>query len=1103
MKKLTIVIITILLALCYDAEASIYATLKGTVKTPDGKPAVGATVQVIGTVKGAFVKGDGSFIITNIEAGSYELKITFVGMQEQIMKITLSADQTREVHIKLTESSAMAQEVIVTADKQMVNASTVGITRGFAKEDLETVATNNVNSIVTLAAGVRASGSGYSIRGSRDNQTQMRVDGVEISDPFSGGLSLGMGYTPTTSQSAIGEVQVKTGGFGAEYGSALGGVVNSTVKTGKTDRYAGFFNYRTDVPALNGYSPSNIRLVKEGANLRIQNYGEGFKYQGANQNQFEFGVDGPLPFLNNSTFALSTNNRLEEFTGNSYKILDPAGNNLGQLPNQSAWVKNITGKLNFQINPETKVTVGGQWGQSNMQNSSWGWLYATGPGMFITRDANFNAIDTVLSNVPENVYKQGGTQLTTVNGYVTLNRVINDASYFEVSAKYYLNSQASGRLLDYSNPGYFSGWDFLEPVDNVTLANGAVLVDEKGNSHLPNQIHDYYEGTEIQNQKTADGFQTMAIPVRNLYSGYFEGFASTRGTANPYGVNNMFVNHSYDGVNNMFVNHSYGGYTFQKGTYFQVDGNYNNNIDLGKFKHKISGGFEVRFNDMNRHANSSPNVSSPVGKDIYSDLWGGNIYELNPTAKAETSKPRTPMTFALYAQDQIEYNDIIFSPSLRMDYFDPASKYRLVNNVDYFIQIQNINNPNLFAEAKPRIMISPRLNVSYPITPDKRQFITMNYGVFYKVAPLTDMFANYNINHVQVGGLRIGNPNMEPERVNSYEIGYNNQISDEIAFTASAYYKDIFNELGVVAVRITPSPYFQTTVSEYGNSRGIEFDLRKRRSNNYSFRLTYTLMSVQGTADNVNTNLGVAPDRSVPGLEFFPYPLAAYPLARSIPHKVTGLFNLYFEDNDGPSIAGIHILENFDFGLTVNYSSGAPFTVTDLNGAARGERNAERFPSNWSANLKIRRMLNMGDIFGESFKGNDIEFYLDILNVFNNTQAIAWNTASKDPDNNPALLAIQIGQVAATPFYKDGNYADPASFNPNQYDQYGYRIYQADKTGFSPSDVDKNGIITQQEMFNATLKYYEDQLKFKGNYMIPIQVFFGVKINFQSLLGSN
>lgn len=1090
MKKISIILITILLTLSYNVEASIYGTLKGKVLTPDGKPAVGATIFVVGTSKGAYAGGDGSFIIQGIESGEYEVKVTFVGQEDLIVKLRISADITTEKTFKLkdSESSALAEEVIVSADREMVQKSQIGAQSAFSASDIKSVSTNNVNSLVALSAGVRNSGSGYTVRGSRDNQTQMRVDGVDISDQFSGGFGgVGRNYFPMVSQSAVEEVQVKTGGFSAEYGAALGGVINTTVGAGKNDRYKGFFNYRTDLPALNGTSPSDIRIVKEDVSLKLENYGEGHQYQGANQNQFEFGFDGPIPFLDNSTFSLSTNNTFEEFRNNSYDVLDPAGNNLGQIDNTGAWVRNITGKLAFQLSQNSRLIAGGQWGKTNLQNNSWSWLYATSPGMFITRDeATFEALDTVYSDVPENVYKQGGYELTTVNGYITLNQIISDKSYFEVSARYNLNQNSSGRLLDYSNPNYLTGWEFLEPIDNVTLAEGELLKDENGNTNLPNQAHDYYEGTEKQNQKTADNFQTTAIPVRNIYSGYYEGFASARGTGNPYGLNNSFINHSF------------AGYSFNKGTYMQLDGNYNLNFNSGDFSHALKAGFEFRMNEMHRHTNGSPNSSTPVGKDIYSDLWGGNLYELDETTKQITEEARKPMTLAVFVTDQIQFESLIISPGLRMDYFDPASKYRLVDNSLSFIKLENINNPNLFTEADPQIMLSPRLNISFPIT--NRQIIRMNYGVYYKIANLNDMFSNYNINHVQVGGLRIGNPNMKPEKVNTYEIGYDYQFTDELALTVSAYYKDIFNELGVSAVRVTPAPYFQTTVSEYGNSRGLEFEIRKAPSDNHSFRLNYTLSNVMGTADNVNTNLGVNPDRSVPGLEIFPYPLASYPLGRDIPHDITGIFNLYFLDNDGPSIAGVHILEKFDFGLTINYRSGSPFTVTDMNGTPLGERNASRLPSVWSSNISIRRDLDLGDIFGESLKGTNVLLYMDIFNAFNNKQAVSWNTASKDADNNPALLAIQVGQVSDIPFYKDGDYANPASFNINQYDQYGYRIYQADKTGYAPSDVDKNGIITQQEMFDATLNYYEDQLKFKGNYMVPMTVWFGIKINFQSLV---
>lgn len=1100
MKRLTIVLITLFLTLSYNSEASIYGTLKGKVETSDGKPAVGATIQVLGTVKGAIVKSDGTFVVTNIESGEYEVKITFVGQEELIVKVRISANKTTEVTFKLRDSSEMTEEVVVIGDKQMVNKTQIGSQSSFTDTDIRTVTTNNVNQLVALSAGVRNSGTGYTVRGSRDNQTQVRVDGVDITDQFSGGFGgVGRNYFPMVSQSAIEEMQVQTGGFSSEFGSALGGVINTTVGAGRTNRIRGFVNYRTDAPYFNGSSPSNIRLVREDVAIRIENFGEGFKFQGANQNQIEFGIDGPIPFLKNSTFSLSTNNLFEQHRGNSYRILDPAGNNLGQLDNNGSLVRNITPKFAFQITPNTKVIAGGQWGKTNLQNNSWNWLYATDLQTFETRnDENFREVTSSrVTDLTENIYKQGGFELTTVNTYVTLNQTISEKSFFEISARYNLNQQSSGRLLNYDNPSYINGWEFLEPIDNETSIERLNPGSEQ--IFQPNQAHDYYEGVTIENTLTKDGFQRNAYPIRNIYSGFYEGINSAFGTANPYGINNSFIRHGTGG-----------GYSFQRGTYFQLDGNYNLNFQTNEFFHSFRTGFEVRVNEMHRHANGSPSISNPVGKDIYSDMWGGNLWETDPRALEATQQSRTPWTFAVFVQDQIQFESILVSPGLRLDYFNPMSKFRRADLVDYFIKIEDqyvLNDNNevveqdgLFEDSPPQFMLSPRLNISYPIT--NRQIIKMNYGIYYKVAPLTDMFANYNINHVQVDGLRIGNPNMKPERVNSYEIGYDYQFSDEYAFSVNSYYKDIFNELGVAAVRITPSPYFQTTVSEYGNARGIEFEIRKARSNNHSFRLNYTLSRVMGTADNVNTNLGIQPDRSIPGLEIFPYPLAAYPLGRDIPHDITGIFNLYFLKNDGPSIAGVHILENFDFGLTVNYRSGVPFTVSDMNGNPLGERNADRFPNVFRADLKIRRLLDLGDIFGKSLKGTNVELYLDIFNVTNNRQAVAWNTATKDPDNNLRLTNVQIGQFNATPFYKEGNYADAQSFTINQYDPFGNRIYQADASGFARSDVDRNGIITQQEMFDATLKYYEDQLRFKGNYQLPITVFFGIKVNFQSLLSN-
>lgn len=140
-----------------------YGNLKGTVTTPEGKPAVGATVQVIGTVKGAFVKSDGSFIVTNIEAGEYEVKVSFVGMEEVIFKINLNVNETKIANIKMKESSHMTAEAVVISDREMVQTGTIGKMNAFTSDDIRSVSTGNVNSFVTTNSNVDRGGSSVKI----------------------------------------------------------------------------------------------------------------------------------------------------------------------------------------------------------------------------------------------------------------------------------------------------------------------------------------------------------------------------------------------------------------------------------------------------------------------------------------------------------------------------------------------------------------------------------------------------------------------------------------------------------------------------------------------------------------------------------------------------------------------------------------------------------------------------------------------------------------------------------------------------------------------------------------------------------------------------
>jgi hypothetical protein len=328
---------------------------------------------------------------------------------------------------------------------------------------------------------------------------------------------------------------------------------------------------------------------------------------------------------------------------------------------------------------------------------------------------------------------------------------------------------------------------------------------------------------------------------------------------------------------------------------------------------------------------------------------------------------------------------------------------------------------------------------------------------------------------------------MEAQRVNSYEVSYANQLTDDFAFTIGAYYKDIYNQLGVKKMFTMPDPYFEYTVAEYGNSKGIEFEFEKRPTNNIGFRINYALAENTGTSANPADNYNNITD---PYTGLWAYPLGEYPLGNDIRHVVNMIVNFVWGDNEGPSIGGLHVLENTNLGFTGSYSSGSPYTRTDINGRAISEINAERQPDNWNVNLRASRTVLFKDIVGDLMGDTKLEIFFDVFNLFNRREAVAYYSATGDPDDDGVSLNRSIGDFNSVSWYKDAVYGIPLSYGTDQYDTYGNRLYNAN------SDFDKNGIVTQAEKYETYVNYIEMLMKFRGMYQAPRQVSFGVKLIF-------
>ncbi|MBX3043651.1 MAG: TonB-dependent receptor [Candidatus Kapabacteria bacterium] len=1072
MHKFFVLLFLGLIAIPSMTFSQVYGTLRGKVVDEEGKGLRGASVFVEGTQKGAAVReNDGSYVITGIVAGEYTVRFTFTGRTTVRKQVRISASLTATLDVTMRDASVRTEELVVVAQREIVNHTKQGSMDKRSNEDIINTAREGIGAVISLSAGVLQSGSGFSIRGGRADETDVRIDGISVGNAFTGGFGAsGAAYFPMVSSFATEEVQVLKGGFSAEYGDVTSGVVNSVVQTGRDNKYDGWVRWRTDVPALFGSQSTGTRIERDGSRFRAVEVGEGAKWQGQNEHTFEFGTGGPLPLMaKGNTFYLTGRYFHEANRNASYEIYDPWGNNIGQRPDNGSWVRNLTGRLKFAIADGVSLTLGGSYGVSSFEFSGWAWLYANREGYVYDKNENGNYLlrtnedgSPVTNGMEERLFKQNVLDNFVINYFALLTHTLSPTSFYEVRISQSTNNDYSSRRTSTDGPGFFSGWDMQTPSDNYMVM---------GNQLIPgkDKIVDQYTQL-IENTFTSDGFLRLNLPQRNPLTGYYEGQANASGSYNPWGIPNVG-----------FATSGSGGFSFRDGSNWTIDGSFNQYLKTGEFEHNFKAGFQGQILEMYKHSNSNPYDGNPFF-DVFDDgRFGGNLYADNEVVRERTNRPYNPMKLGMYVQDQISYKGIIFSPGLRFDFFDPNAQYR-VNQIPFV----SIRADSGFADASVKMQVSPRVNVAYPITETSN--IRLSYGMYFQMPMLQYLYDAFAVDIIR-GASILGNPNMDAQRTNQYEIEYSLGLTDDLVFSATAFYKDEYNKVGIVYVPAVPDPYSQRDVTEYGTSRGFELNFRKTPlpTENYAFDINYNLGYLAGTASGPNSNYGLTID---PYTNLPAFPLSEYPMPNDIRHFFKGNFRFYWLDGQGPSIGGLKVLENSDIIITSTYRTGVPYTRTDRNGTPLSEVNSDRQPSFWGLDARIQRTIQLKSIFGESAGNTMIQLFVDVNNLLNRTVVTGVYATTSDPLDDGRTFDRQVGDFNSITYYKTPTYENPSTFASTQYDAYGDRLYN------EMADFDGNGLVTQAEVFESYFRYIDKVISFRGNFQIPRTIFFGMMFRF-------
>lgn len=245
-------LIATILAIKFSALAQSSATtgsVLGVVKDSQGGVLVKAkvTAQLIGTNITRVVETgeDGSYTILQLAPGDYELQAEGEGFAKQKLKINLSIGTSALIDFGLSLGNTTdVVEVVANTGVSIKTESSTNI----KQDQINNLPINLRNFLGFTLTSARAvkdrvsaestlSTSGISFNGQSARLNNITIDGLDNNEPGSGSVR------STFGQEAVQEFQVVSDNYSAEFGRALGGVINIVTKSGNNQFHSTIFSF--------------------------------------------------------------------------------------------------------------------------------------------------------------------------------------------------------------------------------------------------------------------------------------------------------------------------------------------------------------------------------------------------------------------------------------------------------------------------------------------------------------------------------------------------------------------------------------------------------------------------------------------------------------------------------------------------------------------------------------------------------------------------------------------------------------------------------------------------------------------------------------------
>ena len=335
----TMLVLFLLAAASTVLRAQTTGSLVGEVHDESGAPLPGVTVEARSpSLQGSqptTTNTSGLYRLTLLPPGQYTLTFTMPGFSpEKREALTVGLDKVTTVDVTMRKTMVETVEVLAAP---LVDTTSADLGYNLTSEHIESLPTGrNYSSVVQVVPGTSTDASNnnldqstITVYGSSGAENSYYIDGVNTTNLEYGFQGKELNYE------FIQEIDVKTGGYEAEYGKSTGGIVNVITKSGGNELHGDVFVYFDDDSLQSNSDP----IVSTGGTV------EGFR-------RADYGFDLGGFFVKDKLWYFVAYDRVDNTTDTVLDALDSTGAPI-TIRSQTQSDRDLAAaKLTFRLSPK-------------------------------------------------------------------------------------------------------------------------------------------------------------------------------------------------------------------------------------------------------------------------------------------------------------------------------------------------------------------------------------------------------------------------------------------------------------------------------------------------------------------------------------------------------------------------------------------------------------------------------------------------------------------------------------------------------------------------------------------------------------------------------